>query len=87
MRPAVALGTGTSGGERPWGVAWRSAATPGGLVVNLCNEPNDPVTLTVTGGRDGGPFRDVLTARRSGPRLTLKPLEVRLLRQASPGPG
>lgn len=79
VRPAVELRT--RGGERPWGVEWCTVSTPGGLIVNLCNERNDAVTLTMTRGQGGGPFRDVLTGEPVRPALTLKPLEVRLLRQ------
>ena len=63
-----------------WGVEWRSAQTPGGTVVNLCNYRKEPMTVALF--RAGQPVvaRDVLTGAKVEGQLTLAPLEVRLVK-------
>jgi hypothetical protein len=67
-------------GEPVWGVEWQTAETRDGLVLNLCNERHDSVTVQIQAGRTPATFKDVLTGETAGPALTLKPLDVRLLK-------
>jgi Beta-galactosidase/Carbohydrate binding domain len=77
--PPVALRD--SHGAPVWGVDWRIATTPNDLIINLCNERNDAVTVSIARGQEVVPLNDVLTGEPVGAAFTLKPLEVRLLRQ------
>lgn len=69
-----------AGGNPVWGVEWRSARTPYGTVVNLCNYRTQPVTIRLQ--RAGRPVTatDVLTGRRVAGPVTLKPLQTLLVR-------
>ena len=78
VHPAVEL-RGVDG-QAVWGVEWRSAETPDGLVVNLCNYQKTPVTVTLVRANRAVSARDVLSGERVDGPLTLAPLEVRLLR-------
>ena len=66
-------------GKAVWGVEWRVARAPNGTVLNLCNYRQTPLDLTLT--RDGKAFagRDVLSGATVGQKLTLQPLETRLI--------
>lgn len=82
LRPSVDLRG--DDGKAVWGVEWRTAETPAGLVVNLCNYRKTPVTVTLfRAGQQTSAFDVLSGARVEGP-LTLPPLEVRLLRLAKP---
>ena len=63
-----------------WGVEWRTAETPEGLVVNVCNYRKEPVTVSLAQAGKNAVARDVLTGQRIDSPLPLLPLEVRLLR-------
>ncbi len=67
-------------GEHVWGVCWRSVATPGGFILNLCNYRRDPVACRIVRGQQPVHARNVLTATADGALMTLQPLETRLLR-------
>jgi hypothetical protein len=62
-----------------WGVQWQTAPTPEGLIVNLYNARHDPMTLSLPAAAV-----NLLTGQAiaSGEKITLAPLEVRLLRIA-----
>ena len=78
LRPALEL---REAGRQPaWGVEWRSAETPAGTVVNLCNYRKEPVTVVLMRDRQPMAAQDVLTGRPVDGLLTLAPLEVQLLR-------
>jgi hypothetical protein len=66
----------------PWGVEWRSAETPDGTVVNLCNYRRESVRVDLLRAGQTVSGQDVLTGARVDGPCTLKPLEVRLLRLA-----
>jgi hypothetical protein len=63
-----------------WGVEWRSATAPDGLLVNMCNYRNVPVSVTCARKGQTVRARDVLTGQRINGPITLGPLEIRLLR-------
>jgi len=67
-------------GKPVWGVEWKTAGTSEGLIVNLCNYLNTPVsfTLSVSGKQVKG--LDILTGHQVNGAITLQPLEVELLR-------
>ncbi len=78
LHPQVQL---RGGDGRPvWGVEWRSANAPTGLVVNMCNYRNLPVSVTLARARQEVKTQDVLSGQRISGALTLQPLEIRLLR-------
>ncbi|MCC6446843.1 MAG: beta-galactosidase [Armatimonadetes bacterium] len=70
-------------GQPEWGVEWRSASIQGGKAVNLSNYRNVPLQVLLT--RNGKPAQgvDLLTGERVTGRLSLKPLQVRLVRVPS----
>jgi hypothetical protein len=78
VRPTVELRE--AGRPIVWGVEWRSAETPRGTVVNLCNYRKEPVTIALTRANQTVSARDVLTGQPVNGSVTLQPLEVRLLR-------
>jgi hypothetical protein len=78
VQPAVALLD--NDGKPAWGVEWRTAETPEGLVVNLCNYLDTPVTITVNQAGKPAAATDVLTGKPFEGPQTLQPMEVRLLR-------
>jgi len=63
-----------------WGVEWRTAETPEGLVVDLCNYRKEPAALSLVQSGKNVVARDVLTGQRIAGPMVLQPLEVRLLR-------
>jgi hypothetical protein len=63
-----------------WGVEWRTANMPAGLIINLCNYDKKPATLTLLRNGQAIAARDVLNETQIKGPLTLAPLEVRLLR-------
>jgi hypothetical protein len=78
LRPAVELRE--AGQPSAWGVEWRSADTPAGLVVNLCNYRKEPVTVVLNRSGQAVAARDCLDDSRVNGALTLQALEVKLLR-------
>ena len=80
--PAVELWS--EAGDHVWGVCGRSVATPGGLILNLCNYRKDPATFRIVRGGQAVHTRDVLKSTTAGASVTLKPLETRLLCIAAP---
>ena len=81
-RPGVELRSETD--EPIWGVCWRSAATPGGLILNLCNYRKNAATFQIVRGKEHVHTQDVLTAATGGGQVTLQPLETRLLLLKNP---
>lgn len=71
--------------QAAWGVEWRTADTPQGTVVNLCNYLKKPVGITLTRDKQAVVANDVLSGERVSGPLTLAPLEVRLLRLEGAG--
>ncbi len=67
-------------GQAVWGVEYRSVDTPDGPIVNLCNQLNVPVSVTLVRAGHRATARDVLSGARLDGPMTLAPLEVRLLR-------
>lgn len=67
-------------GKPAWGVHWRTAETADGIVVNLCNYLNAPVSLKLS--RDGKAVvaTDVLSGEVVKGPIALQPLDVKLLR-------
>ncbi len=78
QRPAVELRA--PDGQPVWGVEWRSAESVGGLLVNLCNYRPEPVACGVFRNNRLVQGKDVLSGETLDQTLTLKPLEVRLVR-------
>jgi hypothetical protein len=78
LRPAVEL-RGVDG-QPVWGVEWRSAETPRGTVVDLCNYRKDRLEVVLTRAGRPLPTQDVLSGDRVDGPFGLEPLEVRLLR-------
>jgi hypothetical protein len=78
LHPAVEL-RGTDPGP-VWGVEWRSADTPAGVVLNLCNYLKTPVTVSLRQGGRETSAQDLLNGAPAAGPVTLQPLEVRLLR-------
>ncbi len=65
-------------GKLVWGVEWKTADTPDGLVIDLCNYLNTPLTFTLSRGGRRRNALDVLTGLPASGPITLQPLEVRL---------
>lgn len=61
-----------------WGVAWRCAETPYGIIVNLCNYRHDTVRVTLWQNSKRVKGIDLLSSERLSV-TTLKPLEIRLI--------
>ena len=78
VRPDVELRD--ADGQPAWGVQWRTAPTPQGLIVNLCNYRKTPAVVELIRGGQHAAGEDVLSGQRSDGRLILAPLEVKLLR-------
>lgn len=70
------------GGGAAYGVAWRTARTASGPLVNMVNYLHKPITVQMVVGGKPARGRDVLRGVPIGPRVTLRPLEVRLVRLA-----
>ena len=66
-------------GEPIWGVAWRCAETPKGIIVNLCNYRQDSVTVTLWRDRRQVFAVDLVSNGQKTRQFTLTPLQVRLL--------
>ncbi|MCE5322743.1 beta-galactosidase [bacterium] len=63
-----------------WGVEWKEVATAGGILVNLCNYLNEPVSLGLSDkGKSIGAV-DVLSGAEVSGTIKLQPLEIKLLR-------
>ena len=75
--PAIALGGDDA--QPVWGVEWRTARTPSGILLNLCSHRQINMKVRIVGS---GPTRatDVLTGERVAWPLELRPMEVRLLK-------
>ena len=82
LRPAVELRASDS--QPVWGVEWRTVSTPRGLAVNLCNYKQQPVTFNLQRGGQSFAATDLLDNSAVSGAVTLKPLEVRLLRESKP---
>lgn len=67
-------------GQPAWDVEWRTAQTPQGLVVNLCNYRHEPVTVRVFDPNLAISLTDILTGRKLGHQLTLQSLQPALAR-------
>jgi hypothetical protein len=61
-------------------VEYRSLDQPGGPIVNLCNHLTVPVRVVLVRAGHRVAARDILSGGRVEGRMTLAPLEVRLLR-------
>jgi hypothetical protein len=62
-----------------WGVEWRCAKTDAGVVVNLCNYLNKPMSVSLNHAGHSVSGRDLLTRQPLTDTITLQPLEVRLV--------
>lgn len=67
-------------GKPVWGVQWRATETADGVVVNLCNCLDMPVSLRLSRDGKGVVATDVLSGETVRGLVTLQPLEVRLLK-------
>lgn len=67
-------------GNDVWGVEWREVKTANGTVVNLCSYMNTPVTIKLCANGKDVKAIDVLTGQKVSGLMTLKPLDVRLLK-------
>ncbi len=78
LRPAARVMM--ADGSEPFGVAWRCAVDGKGVLINMINYNQKPVALRVSAG--SGPCRvgDLIADRPATGRITLKPLEYRMLR-------
>jgi hypothetical protein len=77
IRPAVDL---RGEDHQPaWGIEWRSAKTDAGVVVNLCNYLNVPMSVSLNHAGHSASGRDLLTGQPLTDTLKLQPLEVRLI--------
>ena len=78
VRPDVELRD--ADGQPAWGIQWRTAPTPQGLIVNLCNYRKTPTVVELIRGGQHAAGEDVLSGQRFDGRLILAPLEAKLLR-------
>jgi len=78
VHPAVELQG--ENGQAVWGVEYRSVETLDGPIVNLCNQLNASVSVTLLRAGRRAATRDVLSGARLDNPMTLAPLELRLLR-------
>ncbi len=62
-----------------WGVAWRCAETPNGIIVNLCNYRQDAVKVTLWRDSKEVTGVDLLNGEQLSRSFTLSPLQIRLM--------
>jgi hypothetical protein len=77
IRPTVDLQG--ADGKPVWGVEWRTASSPQGLIVNLCNYRKMPATAELILDGRVAAAQDVLSGDQTDGKLTLAPLESKLL--------